>query len=85
MLRRPAVVPRYEDRPDTRSQLVQQADRRYSLTPPSAEVTGVRSRIPRSLDPTHSFPNSIRQLAVSNFLSVQSRWLILEQRMLDRD
>jgi hypothetical protein len=37
------------------------------------------------LDPTHSFPNSIRQLAVSNFLSVQSRWLILEQRMLDRD
>ena len=55
-LRRPAVVPRLGDPCGTRNQVERQADRRLSSAPPTAEATGVRSRIPRSLDPTHSFP-----------------------------
>jgi hypothetical protein len=56
MLRLQVVVPRHEDRLDTRNPLFQRADGRHSEALPSAEVTGVRSRILRSLDPIHSLP-----------------------------
>lgn len=85
MLQLQAVVPRHEGRLDTRNQLFEQPDYRHSSTPPTAEVTGVRSRIPRSLDPPHSLPKSNPQLTVRNILRVQSRWLIQKERMLDRD
>lgn len=85
MLQLQAVAQRHEDRLDTRNPLFQRADGRQSSTPPTAEVTGVRSRIPRSLDLPHSLPKSIPQLTVRNILRVQSRWLIQKERMLDRD
>ena len=80
MLRLPAVLPHHEDQLDTRNQLFPPTDRRHSSAPPTAEVTGVRSRTPRSLDPTHSLSKSSRLLTVRNILSVQSRWLTQKPR-----
>jgi hypothetical protein len=85
MLRLPAVLPHYEDRLDTRNQLLQPADRRHSLTPSTVAVTGVRSRIPRSLDPTHFLSKSIRSLTIRNILSVQSGGSLRSGEMPDRD
>jgi hypothetical protein len=85
MLRLPGVLPHYEDRLDTRNQLFQPGDRRHSLTPPTVAVTGVPSRIPRSLDPTHFLPKSIRSLTVRSILSVQSGGPLRSREMPDRD